>query len=122
MNRYEELKEAFFRYHHKNPDVLELFEKFTFELIAAGHEKGSTAMIIERIRWETRINPEYRDRDEFKISNNHKPFYARVFMKLHPEYDGFFDTNRMFSKDKKATGFEMKPSMKEADPDKGEIV
>jgi len=121
-DRYDELKEAFLRYHKKNPDVLKLFEKFTFELIEAGHEHGSTAMIIERIRWETRINPEYKYRDEFKISNNHKPFYARVFMGMHPEHDGFFKLNKMFSKGKPATGFEMKPSMTEPDTNRDEIL
>jgi hypothetical protein len=121
-NRYEELREAFARYHEKNPDVLDLFVKFTFELIDAGHERGSTAMIIERIRWETKVNPEYKNRDEFKISNNHKPFYARAFRILHKEHKDFFKVNKMFSKDRPATGNEMKPSMVQPDPDDGEIT
>ena len=42
--------------------------------------------IFNAIRWETDINAT----GEFKINNNAKPFYARKFMKEHPQYNGFF--------------------------------
>jgi hypothetical protein len=85
-----DLQQQFDDYHSSNPEVYELFKKFTFSAIAAGRQVFSVATIIERIRWEADV---IIDRtDEFKINNNHKPFYARKFMDDYPEHAGFFRT------------------------------
>ena len=44
-------------------------------------------MIINRVRWETNIMTTDKD---YKINNNYKPFYSRMFMSEHPEYENFF--------------------------------
>jgi len=64
-----------------------LFKEFTFTAISRGHKKLSSEMIINRIRWETNIMTNDKD---YKINNNYKPFYSRMFMSEHPEYENFF--------------------------------
>ena len=76
-------------FHLDNPHVYDLFERFTFEAINAGYRNFSVAAIWERMRWECMI--ETSD-PEFKLNNNHKAYYARWFMRKHPQYDGFFRT------------------------------
>ena len=46
-------------------------------------------MIINRIRWETSVVTTDKD---YKINNDYKPFYARLFMEEHPTYNNFFNT------------------------------
>jgi len=46
--------------------------------------------VFERIRWHTDV--ETRGDTPFKLSNNHRAYYARFFMHNHPEYQGFFKT------------------------------
>lgn len=84
------LKEKFTKYDRENPKVWEYFEYFSKQLIAAGRNKISAALIIERIRWEVLIDT--KSDEQFKISNNHTAFYARKFMEVYPEFDGCFYT------------------------------
>jgi hypothetical protein len=83
------LKMRWWKYHQENPKVYELFEKFTFDVIKRGHQHYSAKAVFERIRWHTDV--ETRG-DSFKFSNNHTAYYARLFMKLWPEHEGFFRT------------------------------
>jgi len=79
----------FLKFHPKNPKVYELFKKFTFEAIAAGHKNLSAYLIVNRIRWETNVVTTDKN---FKIDNNLIPYYARVFANEYPEHKGFFRT------------------------------
>lgn len=87
------LTDKFNQYHRDNPQVYELFKRFTFMAIKRGHNRLSAWMIANRIRWETSI--ETFSVDEYKISNDYIALYARMFMREHPEYDGFFKTKEM---------------------------
>ena len=87
------LTDKFNQYHKDNPQVYELFKCFTFMAIRRGHNRLSAWMIANRIRWETSI--ETFTVDEYKISNDYIALYARMFMRDHPEYDGFFKTKEM---------------------------
>lgn len=89
-----DLKYKWWEYHKENPHVYELVEKFTFDVIQRGYDRYSINSIFERIRWHTDIDTEG---DKFKISNNHRAYYARYFMYLHPQYDGFFKTKELRS-------------------------
>ena len=87
--RYDEMRESCRKYHNDHPKVWELFVKFTLQMIRRGFEHYSVNGVFERIRWETdqaRVDPKVA----FKISNNHRPFYARRFHKAYPQHDGFF--------------------------------
>lgn len=82
---------AFEQFDADNPKVWELFVRFTFDVIKAGHERFSADSILHRIRWETAI----KTTDEhFKINNNFSADYARKFMLQFPEYDGFFELRK----------------------------
>lgn len=86
-------KKEWWEFHKDNPKVYKLFCKFTHEAIEAGCKNFGTNAIIERIRWETNVVT--RSDDEFKINNNHAPYYARLFMHYNPEYEGFFRTRQL---------------------------
>jgi hypothetical protein len=75
-----------------NPEVWQHFERFTMEAIQAGHRKISHWLIINRIRWEVMITTTGGD---YKISNDHIAFYARLFVKVHPQYRFIFNLKRM---------------------------
>ncbi|KOX53879.1 hypothetical protein ADL19_15015 [Streptomyces purpurogeneiscleroticus] len=83
------LEKDFHIFHRDNPKVYELFKKFTKEVIDAGFTHHSARDIMRRIVWETTI---VTTDDQYKINNNHTPYYARLWMQQHPEYPGFFRT------------------------------
>jgi hypothetical protein len=99
--RNDEIKQQWWVFHKRHPEVWKMFLRFTFDMINAGYKNGSSMMVIQRIRWETGI-VENRGAD-FKVNNNFAPWYARLFMHYYPEHDGFFRTRRMASQDAPAT-------------------
>ena len=78
-------------WHQQNPEVYRLFKRFAGEGIRAGRKHLGTNMIIERIRWYSAVET---TGDIYKINNNFAPYYARMFMKDFPQYDGFFRTRK----------------------------
>lgn len=82
----DKLKREWWHFHKENPDVYELVERFTMDVIRRGFANYSINSIFERIRWHTDIETG----GDFKLNNNHRPYYARYFMHLHPEHSGFF--------------------------------
>lgn len=99
--RHEELREQVTEYHKKHPEVWELFVRFSFEMIERGFQHYSVSGIFERIRWEMDAGGD--GVTMFKIGNNYKPFYARRFMKVYPETEGFFRLRYQTTQDKPAT-------------------
>lgn len=96
--RYDQLRDAARTFHSQHPEVWELFKRFTFDRIDRGFAHYSVNAIFERIRWETdqaRTDPTI----SFKLNNNHRPFYARAFMKHYPEHEGFFRLREQISRD-----------------------
>ena len=79
-------------WHRDNPQVYELFKRFTFDAINRGHQRLSAWLIVGRIRWETSV---VTHGDDYKISNDYIALYARKFMHDHPEHDGFFKIKAM---------------------------
>ena len=96
------MREQFLKFHKAHPKVWVLFVQFTFDRIDRGFKHYSANGVFERIRWETAEakTPE----GEFKISNNHRPFYARVFMLKYPEHEGFFRVHEQTSRKQPAIG------------------
>ena len=84
------LRDKFNAYDRNNPQVWDLFVRFTLDAIAAGHRNLSVSLIIERIRGETSVVT--RSGDGLKINNNHLAYYARKFHVEFPTYSGFFRT------------------------------
>ena len=93
--RLDELKEEFLKFDEECPRVWQYFQMFTFDRIYRGFKRFSAYAVIERIRWETEL-PDTEG--EFKISNNHRPFYARAFMEAFPQHVGFFQLNEQISR------------------------
>ena len=92
--RIRRLEAAFAKFHAENPHIYELFKRFAWEAIRAGRRKFSARMIFHRMRWYT--NVETND-PNFKINNNHSPYYARMWMVDHPEYPGFFNIRELLN-------------------------
>tara|TARA_S200002703_G_C3770242_1_gene237139 strand:+ start:254 stop:544 length:291 start_codon:yes stop_codon:yes gene_type:complete len=86
------LMNRFNNFNRDNPEVYELFKRFTFQAINKGHTRLSAWMIANRIRWETQIETV---NDDYKIGNDYIALYSRKFMKDYPEHDGFFRTKPM---------------------------
>ena len=80
LSRQEQLEVKFREYHAKYPGVYDWFVAFALELIRRGIEQYSAYGIIHEIRY----------RKKFKISNNLIPYYARKFLRDHPQHGGFF--------------------------------
>lgn len=95
MNRLEEMQEQFEGYHNKYPEVWEEFKKLTFQMINTGRTRYSAKAIFEVIRWSRDVGGD--GVSEFKICNNHIPFYARAFVKTYPEHEGFFQIKKQTS-------------------------
>lgn len=87
--REEEMNEQAEAFHKKYPRVSILFVHFTKEIMARGYKHYSVNAIFERIRWETDV-PDVHGKTQFKLSNNHRAWYARKFMETYPEHKGFF--------------------------------
>ena len=86
--RPSHLERAFAEFHRANPEVGELFKRFTLATIAAGHRHSRPAAILHRIRWHVAI--ETKSRDGLKINSNHAAYYSRLWEREHPEHAGFF--------------------------------
>ena len=100
-NRHEEMRDQCQRFHNEHPEVWELFVHFTQTMIRKGYPNYSVNAIFERIRWE---KDEGGDGvNQFKLNNNYRAFYARRFMRMYPQYDGFFRTRELKSIDRPAT-------------------
>jgi len=91
--KFEEEKSAFEIYDEQHPQIWKAFERFTFEAMKRGFKNYGAKSIIELIRWHTGVNAEFPE--GFKISNNHAPDYARKFMRVHPEHDGYFRIKKL---------------------------
>lgn len=89
---YQEKKKLWWDWHKANPHVWMLFERFAFEAVNKGRKRISHWLIINRIRWETNI---ITTGEDFKISNDHIAFYARLWKVKHPEHKELFSTKRM---------------------------
>ena len=77
-------------------------------MIDRGYNNYSAKAVFERIRWEKDAGGD--GVTQFKLGNNHPAFYSRRFMKMFPQYDGFFRTRQQTSEDRSATNLpEMTP-------------
>ena len=83
---------AFWRCHNTHPDVYRLFVRFAFEAIDSGRDYFGAAAIWERMRWYTLVEER---RAEFKLNNNHRAYYVRLFVADYPEHASFFRTRKM---------------------------
>lgn len=85
--RYSEKQKALFKkLHTENPLVYQEFSKLTKQ-IAKTKKKYSAEAILQVLRWHRDIET---NGEPFKISNNFRSMYARLFIHNNPDYNGFF--------------------------------
>ena len=89
------LEAKFWVFHESNPQVYLLFNKFAVEATQANRRNFGVGPIFERMRWFTVI--ETRG-EAFKLNNNYRPYYGRLWMRNNPEHEGFFSTRTLFAK------------------------
>jgi hypothetical protein len=92
MKTYQERKEDWWAWHQRNPEIWAHFERFSLDAVNRGVGKISHWLIINRIRWEISVVTMGGD---FKISNDHIAFYARLWNAMHPEHSTLFTTKKM---------------------------
>ena len=90
------IRDRFITFHKANPEVYDLFEKFTFQAIEAGMKKVGAKFIFERIRWEIAVSTVGSGycvslKKDLKLNNNFTPWYARLFIARHRSYKGLFE-------------------------------
>ena len=91
LNLFSDITDSKFpKYHSDNPTIYEAFKKITFEAISKGHNRFSAEFVFNVIRWKTKVTA----KDEFKVNNNYKAFYSRMFMNEYPEHKGIFSTRK----------------------------
>ena len=79
---------SFRRWWPKNVHIIREFGKQARKLKEQGKREYYSAYCIrEKIRWDSL----FREIDsDYKISNNHTPFIARLIMKMYKPLDGMF--------------------------------
>ena len=87
---YSQLKADFEQFHENNPRVYEELLELAFRLHRAGRKRYGIGSLFEVLRWHRAIKTHGSD---FKMSNNHRAFYARLIMENEPELEGFFQVN-----------------------------
>lgn len=91
----ENAYDNFMRWLPDNYHVLRAFGRYALMLREKGRrDRYSAYTIRERLRWDTLIS---EVGTEYKISNNHTPFIARLIMKITPALDGLFTTKNKFA-------------------------
>lgn len=81
-------EKKFWEYHRENPQVYALFDRFAREAVARGRKHFSAYMIFERMRWYTIIET---GGDEYKLNNNYRPYYARLWLRKNPDHADLFE-------------------------------
>ena len=74
-----DLEDNFWMFHQSNPKVYELVKHYADEARASGLKHYSINGIFERIRWHHDITMRNVKLEKFKLSNNHRAYYARLY-------------------------------------------
>lgn len=83
------VKQRWWQWHKRNPQVYEHFERLTQQAIGSGCKRLSAWWVVNVLRWELMLKTEG---SEFKIPNDFIAYYARLYMHYHPEHEGIFST------------------------------
>jgi len=81
--------EKFEKFHQDNPNVYEALVSLARRRVnRTGRRRMAIASLFEVARWEISLSTTDPD---YKIANDHKPFYARLIMAQEPDLDGAFE-------------------------------
>ena len=87
------LEDKFIKFHAQNPHVWREFKRLAFDALEKGHRNYSAKLIIEMIRWESKIETEKVD--SFKILNYNEVKISNSFLEKY--INGTFDTSKNYS-------------------------
>ena len=99
-SRAVQLFNEWYDYHQKNPHIYALICRYAEQAVRAGHKEYAIATIWELIRWEFTV---VTVDENFALPNNHRAYYARHWLKQHPEHPKFFRTCELRSERRFAT-------------------
>lgn len=93
------IRDQFILFHKANPDIYDLFERFTLEALKTGMTKVGAKFVFERIRWELYVATTGKTYAPLagrlvKLNNNYTAWYARLFMAKNRSYKGVFELRR----------------------------
>ena len=100
QTRADQMLDKFIKFHRENPRIWSLFQRFTSEMWSRGFRRYSARGIWHRIRWE--VSFETREEGTLKMSNDHTPYYARMWLATHPQAGPFFKVKKLTSQDRPA--------------------
>ena len=84
----------FWKFHEVNPRIYELLVHYARRWRRANPTAPvGIDLLYARIRWDFSVNTQKPPID-FKLSNNHKPYYARLIMVKEPQLKGIFVTKK----------------------------
>ena len=86
------IRDGFNRFNQDNPHIFVAFEQQALQAIAKGREKISAKLIINWIRWHEFL--ESSDKN-FKINDAYQSYYAREFVKKHPQHKDVFEFRKL---------------------------
>lgn len=79
--------EPFLRFHALNPHVYEAFCRHAERAVREGRRHIGAHLFVQQLRWSRLATV---PTDDFKISNTHFPFYARLFALDYPAWADLF--------------------------------
>lgn len=83
------IEQRFAEFDAQHPEVYRLFVELAVRLLKAGHAHGSADQIIQRIRWESMVNP---NRDGgWKINDQFSALYSRKLAAEDARFRHFFE-------------------------------
>jgi hypothetical protein len=89
----QDIQDRFEAFDRQHPEVYGLFVRFAADLLASGRTRGSSDQIMQRIRWESAVNPE---KDEgFKINDHCSSRYARKLAAEQSRFEDFFEFRQL---------------------------
>lgn len=89
-----QLEQEFWLFHNDNPNVYQLLCKSAQEVIDKNYSQFAIACLWEHMRWELTV---VTGDVNFVLPNNHRAYYARLWLRDHPEFPKFFKTTMLRS-------------------------
>lgn len=77
----------FIKFHDKHPHIFMKLVELAVTAKSKGRNKYSIAQLFEILRWHIDIE----GGEDFKLPNDHKPYYARLLACYDTTFAGFFD-------------------------------
>lgn len=87
--RKASLQDTFMAYHKANPRVYNRLVEMARELKGMGVQQYGLAALWEALRYES-LTTQQTDGLPFKLSNNHRAYYARLIHQQEQDLAGFF--------------------------------